>query len=209
MRLADVGTGYWVVPTQLVDPQTGDLTWEACVDFGRDLAPGPHTLQLAAVDADGHFGKTSEDVQLVVQPLPPKGQVVLALTWDSDADLDLEVTTPTGKIVDPKHPSTADASGDAGVVPSAAHVGKIDRDSNAGCVPDGYREEDLVFQDAPSPGLWQVRVNMFAACGAPAANFTVTVYVDGQPWRTVPGRLVDTDANGGAGTGLFVTEMTF
>lgn len=211
LRLADAGTGYWVVPTQLIDPSTGNMTWEACVDFARDLVPGAHKLQLAAVGADGTFGKTFEEIELVVQPLLPKGKVVVALRWDSDADLDLVVQTPSGKTVDPKHPSSAALSGgdDGGVDPSAPGTGKLDRDSNAACALDAYREEDLVFQDAPTPGTWQVRVNMFAACGAPAANFTVALYVDGVQRLVQPGRLVESDANGGEGPGLFVTELQF
>jgi hypothetical protein len=208
IRLADVGTGYWVVPTRLVDPQTGNFTWEACVDFSREVAPGPHKLQLAAIDANGNFGKTFDDVELMVKSLVPTGKVVVSLRWDSDADLDLEVETPSGKTVDPKHPSTADKT-DAGVDPTTPGAGKIDRDSNAACVLDGYRQEDLVFQGAPTAGTWLFRVNMFAACGAPAANFTLSVYVDGVLERTVPGRLVDTDANGGDGPGLFVTQLQF
>ncbi len=211
LRLADVGTGYWIVPTQLLDPSTGNMTWEACADFGRDLATGPHKLQLAAVAADGTFGQTFDDIELVVQPLLPKGHVVIALRWDSDADLDLVVQSPTGKTVDPKHASSAQASkaSDGGVDPSAPGTGKLDRDSNAACLLDAYREEDLVFQDAPTAGTWQVRVNLFAACGAPAANFTLALYVDGVQRAVQPGRLVDTDANGGDGPGLFVTEFAF
>ncbi len=37
----------------------------------------------------------------------------------------------------------------------------LDRDSNASCVEDGYREEDAVFADAPAPGTYIVRVDMF------------------------------------------------
>jgi hypothetical protein len=208
LRLADAGTGYWVVPTQLIDPSTGNMTWEACVDFAREVTPGAHKLQLAAVDADGTFGKTFEEIELVVQPLLPKGHVVLALRWDSDADLDLEVTSPAGKLVDAKHASSAPLL-DGGVDPSAPGTGTLDRDSNAACALDAYREEDLVFQDAPASGTWQVRVNMFAACGAPAASFTVALYVDGVQRLVQPGRLVENDANGGDGPGLFVTELQF
>jgi hypothetical protein len=121
------------------------------------------------------------------------------------------LTSPSGKELDPKHPSTtaiADAGADAGF--PLPGFGTLDRDSNAACVSDGYRAENVVWDDeagAPEAGLYVVRVDMFSACGAPSADFNFTLYVDGVATLHRVGRLLDINADGG-GPGLFVTEFT-
>ena len=79
-------------------------------------------------------------------------------------------------------------------------------DSNASCVQDGYRMENVVWSDAPEVGTYVVNVDMFSACGAPAATFSFSLYVDGQEIVHKVGRLLDIDADSG-GPGLFVTEF--
>ena len=69
-------------------------------------------------------------------------------------------------------------------------TGVLDRDSNAACVEDGVREEDVVFADAPAEGTYLVRVDMASACGAPSADFVLTERVDGKVMDTVKGRLL-------------------
>jgi hypothetical protein len=133
--------------------------------------------------------------------------VVISLAWDSAADLDLHVVTPGGAELDPKHPITTMASDPSTPPPGA---GVLDRDSNGSCVADNLRQEDAVFADAPAPGIYVVRVDMFASCGAPAADFVLTERVDGVVKQTVKGRLLDIDADGGGpGSGLFVAQFQF
>ena len=213
LELADLGSGYWVLPVGPADPATpGDLTWEAVVDFARDLPVGPHTLHFAAASADGAWGPRS-DLSLGVRSIVPKGHVVIALSWSTPADLDLHVWAPDGVDVSPKTPTSA-LPGDAGVEAGAGD-GVIDRDSNAACV-DGPREEDLVFAGNPAPGLWSIYVDEFDACAAPTTTWTVVVYVDGAEQLRRTGRLLDADASGGARAdgepgpvGLFVTQLQF
>jgi hypothetical protein len=209
VRLHDVGAGYWTVPVGTPDPQTmGDLTWEADCDFAWDLKPGMYYLDFAAVNEAGAFGPVN-NLPLLVQSAVPEGKVVISLQWDSAADLDLHLVTPSGNELDPKHPVTEPPDGGAGDMPPP-NVGVLDRDSNASCTQDGFREEDVVFAGAPSPGTYLVRVDMFSACGAPAADFVLTVRVDGAVTQTVKGRLLDIDADGGGpGSGLFVANLSF
>jgi hypothetical protein len=206
MRFEDLGTGYWVVPVGPEDPQTeGDLTWEAVIDYSNAVRPGKHPLLLAASNELGTFGPT-RDLPILVQSLTPDGAAVITLSWDSTADLDLHVIGPNGKETDPKHVTTA-FDVDGGLPPGA---GSIDRDANAGCGQNGYRSESLVFVDPPAPGVYQIRVDMFDACGAPAANFTLTARRAGKSVLTAKGRLLDLDADGGGpGSGLFVGEASF
>ncbi|HEX3850298.1 MAG TPA: hypothetical protein VHW01_04990 [Polyangiaceae bacterium] len=207
VALKGLGNGYWTVPTSLPDPtQNFDLTWGTSIDFARTIPAGSYSLLLAASDSHGNFSPPFEQL-LEISSFLPVGHVVASLTWDSAADLDLRLTSPSGKQQSPKHPNTGttyDAGPDAGELMPGS--GLLDRDSNSGCVQDNYREEDVVWTDDPEPGLYEVNVDMFSACGAPVANFNFSLYVDGQQVLHKIGRLLDIDADGG-GAGLFVTEF--
>jgi hypothetical protein len=94
----------------------------------------------------------------------------------------------------------------------------LDRDSNAGCIQDGRRQENLVFTGAPPPGVYQIYARLFDACGAGTTHFTATVR-EARPSpaggatlevvRSRTGVLTPIDARGGRDLGLFVTEVTF
>jgi hypothetical protein len=204
-----LGHGYWVVPVGAQDPISMGYSWSALTDFSRALPAGPQTLDFAAGDGSGKFGPVSQlDVQ--VAPFIPTGHVVASLIWGNNADLDLHVVSPTGEELDPKHVNTAlsDAGADQGQ-PLAGN-GTLDRDSNADCVLDSWRAEDVVWPMTIEPGTYLFRVDMFSACGVPSANFRLTLYVDGTPVLDESGRLLDVDADGGGlGSGLYVGSYTF
>jgi hypothetical protein len=212
LALNGLGHGYWVVPVGAPDALTDNLTWSATMDFSPDAPVGSQLLHMAAANSAGRFGPPVE-LHVDMLPLIPKGHVVASLSWSNNADLDLHLTSPSGKELDPKHPNTtaiADAGADAGLpLPGS---GSLDRDSNAGCVSDGFRSENVIWDGeagAPEAGLYVVRVDMFGACGVPAADFTFTLYVDGVPTLHRVGRLLDINEDGGGpGSGLFVTEFT-
>jgi hypothetical protein len=204
--LQGLGTGFWVVPIgapALQDP--GTFEWSATFDFSHDLTPGTIPLLIAASDANGQFGPiTTQD--LIIESLIPTGHVVASLTWGANADLDIHLVSPNGKELDPKHPNTIGSDVTTGK--PLAHSGLLDRDSMAGCVPDGVRTENVVWSDNPTPGSYLVRADMFSACGQPAATFVFSLYVDGQVVLKKTGRLLDIDADGGGpGSGLFVTNF--
>jgi len=207
VALKGMGSGYWIVPTSVPDPtQNFDLTWGTSCDFSRTIPAGSYSLLLAASDPHGNFSPAFEQL-LQITSFVPQGKVVASLTWDSAADLDLRLTSPDGKQQSPKHPNTGlpyDAGPDAGQLMPGS--GLLDRDANGSCVQDNYRMENVVWSDDPEPGLYVVNVDMFSACGAPAATFSFSLYVDGQQVVHKVGRLLDIDADGG-GPGLFVTEF--
>jgi hypothetical protein len=105
---------------------------------------------------------------------------------------------------------------EAGAMP-ASNAARIDRDSLAGCVPDGLRQEDLVFQNTPPRGTYQVVADPFAACNQAAVRFTFTVYrLSGacpactlQRVFTQAGELLSMQATGGASPGLYVAQYSF
>jgi hypothetical protein len=199
------GTGYWIVPVGAPDPLTpGFFTWTASTEFSRDLPSGFQYMMIAAADANGNFGPV-ETQKLNIKSLLPKGHVVASLTWGVDADLDLHLVSPSGKELFPKKPNTIGSDESGTPEPGS---GLLDHDSLAGCAPDGQRTENVVWSDAPEAGTYLVRVDMFSACSKPAANFTFSLYVDGQRVLEKSGRLLDIDADGGGpGSGLFVTEF--
>jgi hypothetical protein len=223
LRFADLGSGYWVVPVSSPDFSTpSDLLWGARVEFSRDLPPGTHDMNVITVKADQTFGPlTSSGIKrLTVLPLLPNADVVLSLEWDTDADLDLHLTGPLElgmSEVYPKQPSTAAFDGVANKFPPG--TGLLDRDSEARCVRDGFRREDVVWNShetgatalgPPVPGNYLIRVDMFDACGQGYANFKVTLFDHAERTFSKVGRLLSTDADaGGPGSGLFVAQIQF
>jgi uncharacterized protein YfaP (DUF2135 family) len=139
---------------------------------------------------------------------------VISLTWDTNFDLDLHVSTPSGTEFSPKSPTAGLLDAGQLVTSTTPH---IDRDSLGGCIPDGLREEDLIFPTAPAPGVYGIVVDPFAACGQQAVQFTVTVYelagtcptCELEPVYTQGGELLTSQVTGGASTGLFVHDQVF
>ena len=233
LSLAGMGTGWWTFPAGSLDPAfPGERTGAGALDVGGGLPPGVHTLRAVAIDEQGRGGAWTEIGVCVTDPsvpdnlsacdptLPPPDAVIV-LRWDADADLDLVVETPEGKIVDERHPTTAYA-GEGGRIPPELlrdpSVGRLDGDSLAECEPDGRNSESLTWQ-APAhvSGNYNVHANLFDACGHGSVRFTVSVYRRLQTSDTEArleevathsGFLLGLAANGGSGPPLYVTTVT-
>lgn len=227
VRFADLGSGYWVVPLGPPDPSDNNLlTWQVGADFAKNLPPGFHDLLFAAIGAEGTGGVESELTVCVDTPVPdnlnicaptrPPPTAVLSLSWDTPVDLELIVETPSGTMIGG---SSAAAMTLDGGVPSAtvtsASGATLDRESNRNCVIDNIDRDDLVWQASPAAGTYQVWVDLFRACGQPAATFTVSLWLaetqsDGnerlveQSPPLASGELTAAQANGGSSSGLFV-----
>jgi hypothetical protein len=222
VRLAGLGSGYWVVPVGGRDgqvPTTTDFSLNASFDI--DDPPGPRALRIVAIDANGNGG-TQVDTPLCLEwrvpdnlheciPSNPVPAVVFSLQWDTNFDVDLHVITPDGTDVNPKTNPLA-VPVDAGEPPTSDP--KIDRDSLGQCVPDGRRQEDLVFPDYPATGPYDIYADPFAACGQTAVRFVLTIYEAGSDGNlhatfTQAGELLANDQTGGGSSGLFITEKQF
>lgn len=227
IAMEGVGSGYWVVPTRSQDPITGELTWGVAsasqsglvADFDLGLRSGIRPLHLVAIDENGQAGVQFIQKLCVRSAVPDNlnscessvapPAAVFSLSWDTNADLDLQVLTPDGLLITPKRGSTTDA--DAG--PASKPAGSIDHDSNANCVADGVRRESLIFQtDAPSPG-YLFFANLHDACKQPVVRFNMQVWSakvdeDGSTHLELTfqrgGELLDSQVNPGSGRGLFV-----
>lgn len=210
VSLEGLGTGYWIAPVGAPDQETkGELTWKVLCNFSQALPAGPQRLKFAAANREGRFG-APRYLDVSSTPFLPTGQVVASLSWGNDADVDLHLISPSGKELDPKHFSTTAIDEDT--MKPAPGGGSLDRDSLANCVPDGRRNENVVWAtDAEAPpesGTYTVVVHLFNSCGRPATNFVFDLTVDGKAVQHEAGVLLDIDADNGAGPGLYVTQFT-
>ena len=87
--------------------------------------------------------------------------------------------------------------------------GMLDFDSNAGCVIDGRRQENVVWQAAPPPGTYLVRVATASLCGAPAARWNVDVLLDGADISAAEGESIPGDTRFSKGAGSGVQALAF
>jgi hypothetical protein len=228
VRFADLGSGYWLLPTRNTDPlSAGELEWSFDAAFRHDVPAGVHRLLFAAIDAEGHSGSQSELSLCVTPEVPDNGNacdpatspptLVVSLSWDAPVDLDLRVITPSGKVVDSKHPSTATEDDNGDIDPNEAGAGVIVHDSQAHCLNDGRRRENLVFQGAPTSGTYLVYANLYDPCGESGVIFDVSLHtaVAGsepdtfavEETFTQSGQLQAVHANGGTKLGMFVTSF--
>jgi hypothetical protein len=224
--LDKVSDGYWVMPIGDIDRTNNRRPWSMSADFGRAIPAGLHNLRAVAIDKNGRGGPQVA-LSICIRSLVPDNlascvksagppQAVISLTWDVNADLDLQVKGPDGRLLEPKRSTTIKLMDGGMPVTGPA---SFDHDSNANCQIDGFRVENLVWQKERPQGRYSIYANLFDACKQPAVHFAVSVFEagggpDGGPQhlelkRTARGELSDISANGGSDIGLFVTDYVF
>lgn len=125
------------------------------------------------------------------------GSVQVSVSWDSPADVDLYLVEPDGTEI--YYGRRLSASG-----------GALDLDSNAACMTDDVRNENITYEDTTPPtGEYTVRLNHWAACGATETNYVVTVRVEGQPVNTYQGTFTGPATPGGFGAGEVIDTFRF
>lgn len=228
VRLEGLGTGYWLLPTGGVDPEADNaVEWRFRASFGEGLPTGLRQILFTAFGKDGEAG-TKIGLTLCVLPEIPDNNnacdptqdpphTVVSLAWDAPVDLDLRVVTPDGKVVTPKHPSTAEENEDGEVDPTAEGVGNLDFDSFANCTDTGRQRENLVFQTKPPRGTYLVYAGLFDACGEHGVGYSVSIHNTAarqngegrEPVETYrqAGQLSAVHADGGTKLGTFVTSF--
>ena len=201
--------GHWIVPAGAPDAVApAELTFAAHLAFAAALPLGQHWLLVRAVDPRGHFGPTRRE-PLLAQEMPPiAGELVFSLAWDTNADLDLHVVDPQGIEVWARNINSYQAPPPG--QPEDPEVwrrgGILDHDSNAGCLIDGRRRENVVWAGPAPAGTYLVRVDAASLCGQPAARWTVQVIRAGVVAARAAGTLVESSTRGkhAQGSGLFV-----
>jgi uncharacterized protein YfaP (DUF2135 family) len=122
------------------------------------------------------------------------GDVQVTLSWDADSDVDLHVIDPAGAEV--YYAQRTSPSG-----------GQLDLDSNAGCVIDGVRNENITWPVGRAPrGLYTVRVDYWSSCGVSGTNFTVRINNSGVA-QIVTGSFTGVGDQGGLGSGRTVATF--
>ncbi len=216
----DGDAGHWILPATIADPTTaGGFDFSSTLSFSPLLSVGAHKLVVRGVGTDGVVGPAQIFVLTANQAPPPAGALVITLSWDTQADLDLHVLMPNAD--DPttpieiwsKHPVGLPLPALGTAPPTAdqiAAAGTLDFDSNANCVIDGRRQENVVFPQAPPPGDYTVRVDAFSLCGQPDAQWVVTATAaDAGEIALAQWEAIDADTRGSHAAGAGRLAFTF
>lgn len=223
--------GYWTAPLGTPDPTANnELTYELTTDFGRNIPPGVYDVVLVAFDEHGNAGPRAAITICIVPDVPdnestcnptvPPPDTIISLDWDTNADLDLVVITPSGKVVNAKRPTTAVGEGGPITNPvlNDPRTGRMTRDSNAACHIDGARLESLVFEGEPEEGEYTIFVSFFNTCTQSNVRFHTRLFRsrlndDGVTYSTDVqelggGQLTAISANRGITNGTYITTIT-
>jgi len=162
-----------------------------------------------ATDAAGRFGPPRRQT-LTALPIAPSraaaGELVVTLTWDSSADVDLHVLDPANEEIFRGAPSSRDPFGESG---TGVSYGTLDVDSNADCAGDELRQEDVTWAQPPPRGHYSVRVDTKSLCGSAAARWNVRVTLQGSPLSAASGIALDSDTWGAHDRGAGVLALGF
>ena len=192
----DGDRGYWVLPAGLPDVASPQFpTFSASIAFGSRIRQGARTLEVHAVDEQGRFGPGATRLLDVASPASPTGKFEIHLKWDNDADLDLHVVEPTGVEIFKRNTDSQDkAPSSSPPGPGTERPGgRLDFDSNASCVRDGRRAENVVYRAPPPRGRYIVRVDAFSLCKEINAWWRVDAMLDGRTIGTSEGLATDVD----------------
>lgn len=220
IRILELGDGYWLKPAGPEDPTVpGELTFDFVLDVAVEIEPGRHTFAAVAFDKDGRAGQQYTIPICVGSDVPDNlnscnaenepPPAVASLSWNADADLDLTIIAPDGTVYDRTNRF---------VMQGDQQLAGLDADGVTGCLADGRRRENFVWNERPGQGAWLAYANLFDACGKPAVSFELTLYRaerndDGTfaqvPEQTIHGQFVRAQANGGIGNALYLLPIEF
>jgi hypothetical protein len=226
--------GYWITTATAADPVvTNGYTFSASLSFSPAMPNADQVLEVHGVSPEGVIGPAQTMKLTTAAFVAPPGSLVFTLTWDTNADLDLHVVMPNPMANAMPDPTMPDPIGDPRTIevwsksPTALPpnpegwdsatvdaAGKIPFDSNANCVIDGVRQENLIFPltTTPPAGEYIVRVDAFSMCGQAAAQWRVDVTTPDGPWvNPATWEATDADARGlhRPGSGRLALDFMF
>ena len=155
----------------------------------------PLFLSIMGVATDGTVGAPDAHPLFIV-PEIGTGDLEIAVSWDTDADLDLHVVDGNGDEI-----YWGQEMVDSG--------GEYDLEASTGCRPDGIRTEHTAWTGGtPPPGVYVVRVNYWSDCGHPETNYVVNVTLNGER-RSIHGTFEGPgEEDGGRGSGEVIDIFT-
>ena len=214
-------SGHWIVPTTVADVSLPDnYDFSVQMTFSPLTPFGAHQLIFRPVAADGTLGP-AQVYPLAIAPPLPTGSVdlLISLEWDTESDMDLHVDVPNPD--DPTKPIEIWYKAPVGVpIPGpsdppvtpdqVAAAGYLDFDSNAACVIDGRRQENVIFPMPPLAGDYTVRVDANSLCGQADAQWQVTATdASGNQFEFAQWEATDSDTRGSHGVGSGRLAFTF
>lgn len=204
--------GHWLLPAGAPRVEEPDLpAFDVRLSFSPDILPGEYILFVRAAGPGGGFGPEASVPLSVEAPPPPDGALVVSLFWDTEADLDLHVVDPNGVEIWKRNINSWEPPPPGEPVdPNAWKTGAVlDFDSNAQCVIDSRRRENVIWKESAPPGKYSVRVDAFSLCGQLAARWAVEVYRSGERTSAAQGLSTEVDAQGLHDRGAGVLALEF
>lgn len=211
--------GAWIIPAGPPDTTQNAMEPTANLRYGLqpDAPLGPMQLLLAAGDETGAVGARAcadftavPAAQYADAGVP--NELVITLTWQGAADLDLHVVDGEGHEAWSEVPNTYQPT-PGQVDPPGTYLkgGILDRDANARCERDARPQEDIIWSagHAPPSGPYTVRVEAVSLCGDPSEAWDVVAYRQTMPLGHAQGVSTIDDVQGPHGRGAGTTALTF
>lgn len=151
------------------------------ITISQDAPQATLALSYAAAPASGPFGTVlNQSINMI---RVGSGDVQVSVAWDAPTDVDLHVFDPDSEEI--YFANTTSASG-----------GTLDLDSNAACSIDNINNENITWPVGGAPsGNYSVSLVYWSSCTQPQSNYTVTIFVRGQPAQTFSGTLVTANSS--------------
>jgi hypothetical protein len=219
---------YWIVPAATANLDVGggkDLLFSTTLAYASDISAGRHDLVLRAIMPDGRMGPPAIQVVMISNFDDVRGAMEVRLSWNTNADLDLHVVAPVAAASppDPSAPAEIEVwvNNPSSLPPrpvfnpytpeEITNGGLLDFDSNASCIVDGRRQENVVWGASPPPGQYTVRVDASSMCGEVEAQWQVDVFLGGNqvPVRSAYGEAGDSDTRFSHTEGSGVLALLF
>lgn len=183
VAIPELSDTHWILPAGATAPESpNERSWSVEVDMARDIPAGWHSLKVVGIDEEGTPGPVRSIDLCFLPQIPDNGHtcdpdralpgLVIALDFNVDADVDLEILMPDGRWLTPKTPLVIPPERSGEIDPSSP---RLDRDSLSMCVADGWNQETIAFANRPE-GPIGVYARLYASCGHPSIRYRARLY---------------------------------